>query len=223
MQNLLLGTIFLTPLIAAIFDFGFEQIKVIFLYLAISILGLVWVIRDWNKLKIEWTNIKKASLLFILSLLLTSIIGVDLNSSFLGKDPYFQGIVFYAYLFLFSMIASTFKIELKKVVFVLSLSCLFVSFFAVIQALQLYVLKIDIPNYAGRVVSTFGQPNLFSGFLVMSIPFIYLGLQTKWKKFYMLCLIFSSAGIVISASRASIALLIGLLIFFFLKKISIRL
>ena len=214
MGNLLLGTIFLTPIIPAIFDFGFEESKVIFFILAISAAGLIWVMKSWNKLKIEWTDLKLASLFFTGALFLTSVTGMDLKSSFLGKDPYFQGIIFYAYLFLFSLMVSTIRLELKKVTTVLALSSLIVSILAIVQALQLYILNMDIPNYAGRVVSTFGQPNLYAGFLIMSVPFIYFGMQKfNWKRFYLVCLTLSGIAIVISASRISIILLFGFLVF----------
>ena len=102
MQYLLLGIVALTPLLPATFDFGFEQIKVIFFILTISFLGLFWVLNRGFNLK--WTNLNKASFLFIIALFVTSISGADLKPSFLGKDPYFQGFILYAYLFLVSLI-----------------------------------------------------------------------------------------------------------------------
>lgn len=211
MKYLLPGTLALTALIPAIFNFGFEQIKVIFFLFAASFVSLFWVFKKGNAEKLKWTNLKIASTVFISTLFLTSLTGLDPKFSFLGKDPYFQGFFVYEYLFLFSLMISSLKINTKHVIFPLSLSSFLISMVAIFQALQLYILDIDIPNYAGRVVSTFGQPNLYSGFLVMSIPFIYLGIKNlKWRKFYLFTLLLSISGIIISASRASILILVVL-------------
>src|SRR3989344_4479815 len=220
MQYLLLATL-LTPLLPAVFNFGFEQAKVIFFLATVSLLGLTWSLKNWRR-TIKWTNLKTASLLLVGMLLVTSIIGADLRASFLGTEPYYQGFFLYTTLLLLSLVISNLEINLNQLIFAVGLSTLGVSAVAIFQAVQLYLFHLDVPNYAGRVVSTFGQPNLYAGFLVMSIQFLYFGIQKqkeKLRKFYIFCLLLASVGIVISASRIAIALLVGLVVLWFFNKI----
>lgn len=134
---LMLSTVFLMPLLGAVGNFGYEQIKVLFFILSITVIGFVWMGRG-----IKWTLVGKAAGVFILILLVTSLTGIDLKSSLLGKDPYFQGWILYAYLFLFYLMVKTLKIELKKYALVLAISSLLVSLLAIKDWILLNILSI---------------------------------------------------------------------------------
>ena len=62
-ENLLLGLIFLLPLLRTTNDFGYEQTKVSFFIVCITIIGLFQI-----KKRIKWTLVTKVSGLFILIL-----------------------------------------------------------------------------------------------------------------------------------------------------------
>jgi hypothetical protein len=96
-------------------------------------------------------------------------------------------------------------------------SATLVAVLSCIQFLMLNVFEIDIINYSGRVVSTFGQPNLYSGFLLLTLPWVVLGKKPNWLVFL---IIFS--GIIVSLSKASVILGVGLGIYLISRKIKSR-
>ncbi len=207
---LLLLTIFLTPLLGAMNGFGYEQIKVSFFIFSISLIGFMWMGKG-----IRWTGISKIAGVFILILLITSLIGTDLESSLFGKQPYFQGWILYSYLYLFYLIVKTVNIKPEIYAVVLSFSALIVSILAIKDWILLNLLNINLPTYAGRVVSTFGQPNFYAGFLLLTLPFSYLLFTNSHKKLQILGWgggLISLIGIMVSYSRSTILLALMLII-----------
>lgn len=220
MKLLLLLTIFLIPLFGAYNGFGYEQIKVLFFLVSITLIGFVWMGKQF-----KWTLISIAATLFILSLLITSVIGSDPKSSLLGKEPYFQGWVLYVYLFLFYLMVKTFKISLKKYALVLSLSALLVSFLALYDWILLNIFHQPVSTYAGRVISTFGQPNFYAGFLLLALPFSYLLFKNPDKKLQYLGWgggLLSAVGIIVSYSKSAILLVLLLLILGLVSQLKIK-
>lgn len=211
LQSLLLLTIFLIPLLGAYNNFGYEQIKVLFFILSISLIGFIWLL---NKPKIEWNKINIVSLLFILILLLTSVLGADFKISLLGNPPYFQGWIIYAYLWLFSLMVADSKIKSDKWRGILTYSAIITGVLVIKDWFLINILNSPIPTYAGRVASNFGQPNFYAGFLLLALPFI-LSLKNKlgWAG-----VLVSIIAILISGSRIAIVLLLFLLVFWFLLK-----
>lgn len=215
---LLLLTVFLTPLFGAVNAFGYEQIKILFFILSISLMGFIWL---FQKPKLEWNLIRLASFLFILTLFISFSLGIDFKNSLLGTDPYFQGLLIYAYLFLFSLIVSSTKFSLTSLSVVLIASGMIVSLVAIQGWILNNLFNLDIPNYAGRVVSTFGQPNFYSGFLLLSLPFAYYLLK-KGYRWMVLILIILMIGILVSYSRIAIFLSLILCILALLDQFKIR-
>lgn len=212
----MLLAVFLIPLIPATLGFGYELIKiVIFLSLTIisSLIYLYGSSYQYHKsingrsmnCDLRWTKIKKAGLIFLIILSLASVFGIHPLESLVGKHPYYQGLVIYWFLFLFSLMVSEIGVSKKKLVQVLSSAALIVAIVSIIQFIMLNLLKIEIPNYAGRVISTFGQPNLYGGFLLLLLPFIF-----ELKKQKLLVATVVSLGILASLSKAAIILLLGL-------------
>lgn len=198
----LLGCLFLMPLLGIYKGFGFEQIKVLFLLVSVTLLGFIWMGKG-----IKWTKIKTVSGLFILILLLTSLTGTDPKISFLGREPYFQGWILYAYLYLFFLMVNWTGIKLKNWAIVLAGSATIVSLLATRDWVLLNILGTHVVTYSGRVVSTFGQPNFYAGFLLLTLPFAYylrpIGLIGGF---------ISIIGIFVSYSRLAILLALVLLI-----------
>ncbi len=205
LKKLLLLTIFLLPLLGAYKDFGYEQIKVLFFILSISLISFVWLLQ---KPDIKLSEIGKTAAVFILILFLISITGLDFKTSFLGNPPYFQGLLVYSYLFLFCLLVKSFDIKLKTYAIAFNFSALIVSS----RAIQDWVLQnagYIVPDYAGRVVSSFGQPNFYAGFLLLTLPFSYLlykGKNHKLSYFGLISALISVAGIFVSFSRSAILL-----------------
>ncbi len=209
-NRLLLISIFILPLLGATNNLGYEQIKVLFFILSISLISFVWILQ---KPKIKLSRIGWVSVLFIIILLLTSLLGIDFRGSFLGNIPYYQGLLIYSYLFLFYLIVSNFEIKLKYYALTLTASALIVSSLA-IEDWILKNLGYLVPNYAGRVVSTFGQPNFYAGFLLLTLPFSYYLFKDSTKKlsyFGLICGFSLIIGIFVSYSRSTILLALFLL------------
>lgn len=216
----LLLTVFLTPLLRAYKGFGYEQIKISFFLLSISLIGFFWIFR---RPKLEWNLIRLASFLFILTLFVSSMMGIDPKNSLIGTDPYFQGWIVYAYLFVFSQIVSTTAIKLKYYAIILTASSVVVSVLAIQDWVLLNFFHQMVPTYAGRVVSTFGQPNFYAGFVLLSLPFTYYLLsKTRSKKVIYLIsfiLFIELFAIVISQSRTGILLTIFLFYIWLMSKV----
>lgn len=226
LKSLIYLTVFLVPLIPASLGLGFEAIKVvIFLCLTITS-GLIFVyLLQKNQLSIHWSRIKIAGLIFLICLSLTSISGINPPESVLGKYPYYQGLVLYWFLFLFFLMVSESGVKLLTLSKVITFSALFVAIIAIYQFAQINILNFQIPTYAGRVVSTFGQPNFYSGFLLLSLPLTYylFSKSAKMINIYLLILFINLIGIVVSFSRIAVVLaifFIGFLVFKALPKIS---
>lgn len=211
-KRIFLSGIFLAPLIFPFFGFGFENSKVIFLLFYILLVSVLW---NFSRISFQWTNVKILSAIFIGVLWLTSFTGIDPKSSILGSPPYFQGVLIYTFLFLFSIIVSTSKIPLSTFSKVISASAFAVSLIAIIQFILLNLFQFNVPTYAGRVTSTFGQPNFYSGFLIISLPFT-LSLIRSSGIMYSTSLFLSGLAILISYSRIAISIfLLGLFVLVF--------
>ena len=203
-------TILLTPIIPAYFGYGYEHIKVlIFLTLAVlSAFLLAFSLRN-----LRWTKIKIAAVIFLIILSITSVLGIHPLESLTGKPPYFQGLILYWMLFMFFLVISEINIKWQFFKMVIMVSSLLVSVFAISDFIFLNFLNIQIPNYAGRVVSTFGQPNLYSGFLLLSLPLIF-----EKKRLSYLAVFIISLAIILSFSKAAIALLAGFGLWFLVRQ-----
>jgi O-antigen ligase len=215
LKVLLLLTIFLIPLLSS--KHGFEQTKVIFFFIMTSVAGLIWLYLIYQKkLQVLVDKITLLGLTLISWFFITSLLGVDPLSSLIGTQPYLQGSLTYLFLFLFFLILKSSQISFKEIATVLTVSAAVVSLVAIKEWVFINLLNINIPSYGERVVSTFGQPNLYAGYLLFSIPWqYYLGFEKKWIK---LTLLVSILAVSLSESRAAIFLLSLLLIWWLFKK-----
>ncbi|OGE64841.1 hypothetical protein A3I48_04370 [Candidatus Daviesbacteria bacterium RIFCSPLOWO2_02_FULL_36_7] len=211
----LLGTLFFLPLIGAMGNFGYEQIKVLFFIVSITLIGFWWMGKDF-----KWTLISITAFLFISILLITSSNGLDFKNSLLGKEPYYQGWILYVYLFLFYLMIKTFKIDLKKYALVLSISALLVSILAIYDWILLNIYSQTVPTYASRVVSTFGQPNFYAGFLLLTLPFSYYLFRVNYLG--LISGLISVVGIFVSYSRSTILMALVLMILGLLNQLKIK-
>jgi O-antigen ligase len=216
---LVLTMLFLMPLLPAFLGQGYEQIKVLFFLSGGSLISAIWIIASFtnpNRFTIKNTALNIGFLAFLSALVLTSVFGIDLTSSLLGNPPYFQGIIVYLYCYLLFLIVSTVPIKMKAFYWVWIFSSLIVTFLAFYQWILLHIFHFDIPTYSGRVVSTFGQPSLFSGYLLFTLPLIISLIKQSSsleKKLLIFAFIINILGIVSSQSRGALLLAGGLLFF----------
>lgn len=211
---LLLSTVFLLPLIGAYQNFGYEHTKVLFFIVLMSLIGL-FLIRE----KLKWSLISQTAGLLIIILLITSLIGINSGISLLGTQPYFQGLIVYAYLYLFFLAISWSKIKFEHWALCLVGSASLVGLLAIKDWVLLNILNFQIPTYAGRIVSTFGQPNFYAGFILLSLPFFYYLLTKRMARWWMRGgFLISSMAIIISQSRTAQFLLSGLMMIWLIKE-----
>lgn len=198
---------------------GYEQTKVLAFILLVNAGLLVWIIQGVGKFKIRFGSINPLfmlSLLFIVVLTTASVLGINPGRSFIGNPPYFQGVLLYLELFIFSILVSRTRLAFSFWALGLSLSAIYISAQAIIE-FGLIQFQQPVLTYAGRVISTFGQPNLYSGFLVLILPLSYSLARSKGRLAMIgwVAILLSSVGIVLSFSRAAIAML-GLVFFIWL-------
>lgn len=213
----------ITPLIPALYNFGYEYVKVTFFVFGISFIGLFWLFKTANSPEPGIPKITKISIVFLAVLFFTSLIGINPRNSIFGVSPYFQGVILYAYLILFSFFVSKQRIPILKWSVLITLSSFAVALVSLFQFFQLNILHIQIPTYAGRVVSTFGQPNFFAGYLLINLPFIYhlINKSPKKYKIWVLLIIFINiSAILISQSRSAILILAVVLSFWAFKRLN---
>lgn len=207
LEKLLLFAFFIIPLISEYFGFGFESIKVLSFLGIVIFAGFIFSYLLYEKIiKLHYSLIKIASFVFLSCLTLTMLTGLDSFQSLMGRHPYYQGLILYWLLFLFYLMLSELKINFNHIIKTISYSAFIVAAIAISQFILLKGFNIGIPTYAGRVVSTFGQPNFYSGFLILSLPFWFHIVKTnkKFSKTYLLMLVIIFSAIVISFSRAAI-------------------
>lgn len=219
-KYLLYFFLFFIPLIPASFGFGYEHIKVIFFIFSLNLLVLL-IFLSSNKFKIPSTAINLAAFIFISILLVTSLTGINITQSLLGSYPYYQGWIVYLYLFIFSLVISLIKIDPLDIFKVLALSSLFVSIISIRDFISLNLENPQVPIYAGRVISTFGQPNFYASFLLMNLPLIYFLYKKQtndFKNIAFISLVLSILGILISESRSAFLVLAVVLLIFLINK-----
>lgn len=218
---ILLSSIAITPILGSIFGYGYEHTKVLFFILVMTLISVLYldeILANFKQVKNFSLNIPAG--IFILTLFITSLIGKDPLSSFLGREPYFQGIMLYIFLFIFYLIVSRAQLPIKYWAYAISISSLIVSVLAIKDYLVLNLLSLPVSTYAGRVVSTFGQPNFYGGFLLMGLPFLlFLTTQKEYFPRFLgwRIIALSITAILISGSRAAIALTTLLTLYFLMK------
>lgn len=196
----------LTPMIVNV---GYEEVKVlIFLRVVLGLAFIFALTISITKTKLRFHSIYYVCFILLVTMLVTSVAGVNVSQSFFGVRPYLQGIITFLFLAIFSLLLYFQGISSQLIKRTIILSTALVSVVAIFQYFQLQTGAL-VPTYAGRVVSTFGQPNFYAGFLLITMPFLLEQItQSKRieKIFFLATLALNSAGIAISFSRTAIIL-----------------
>ncbi len=211
LQSLVVLILLVTPLLSNFLGLDFEQSKVAFFVIVVNLAALVWLgylIKQRKTLQFKLTLIHTLVLIFVVTLAITSYFGLDWSGSLIGRPPYFQGLIIYLELYLFYLIIATCQVKLKLVALVISLAATIVSLGAINQFLQ---------ALAARPIGSFGQPDLYAGFLILALPFVvfcFNSIKGFWPKLGHSAIVFVVVlAIVVSQSRTAIILLflVGLL------------
>lgn len=170
----------------------------------------------------NWSGIKTILGLFMLVLLLTTVSGIDWQTSLFGQSPYFQGFVLYFYLYIFFILTSSVKLSLQLWAASLSAAGFIIALLIIRDWSIINILKLQILNYAGRPIATFGQPNLAAGFLLLGLPFLYsLKPSNRGPKIiWFLAILALTGAIILTFSRAAMFLLLFLVLFYLAFKIT---
>jgi len=132
--------------------------------------------------------------------------------SFWGDNIYNDAfLLFGLYLVLFLLI-STGALSSQSVLKGINLLGFLVAVGGLIHAFLLYILKLDVVSYDGRITGTIGQANILGGILVAILP-VSLLLATKAKSalgraFYILSAVFILVCLVITMARGAYLALI---------------
>lgn len=173
----------------------------------------------------------------IVGLLIILPFSLDSQISFFGSYERQEGISSYFFYFLWSLILFfnliawkniggkiyALKTKIRRLLITANLSASLVALYGILQILNIDFLVWPEPPYiTGRALSTFGQPNFFASFLLLTIPLaFYLAYSSKrfWSKtFFAFATVFQIMGLFSTSSRGGLVafLLIGFLFLVYL-------
>ncbi len=246
-KTLIVGLIFFIPLGQMIkiplISISEKIISVLFFELIIFLIILLWVIKKLiirNKPIFPQTTINKPIFYFVIIAVLTFIIGIiKLNLSFTqiltGSMYFFRWV---CYMLIFFVIIELFKNnEYKTKIFrYLLLSSLIVAFLGLLQYFILPNMKeiLSIFEYLkiypsdphkSRLVSSFLDPNLLAGYLIifLSLFAVYysnLSKVNKNKRYLIGAIFFITTTLVLTFSRSGYLVLLALLFFLLFKRLT---
>jgi len=155
-------------------------------------------------------------LLFILSLVISTIFSLRPYISFFGQYERQFGLItylFFAALYFISSLVLNDNYKISRILLVMEFISVLISVYAVLQAMQIDPFALQPFN--NRPVSTLGNSVFVGGFLILSLPFS--GLNSSGKKNKILIILFPLiiiAGIIVTGTRSAyIALVIQLILF----------
>ncbi|QQG52482.1 MAG: O-antigen ligase family protein [Candidatus Falkowbacteria bacterium] len=180
--------------------------------------------------KTIWPIFKKYFLipaLLIIGLVLILPFSLDWRISFFGSYERQEGISSLFFYFLWSLILFVnllawrnigsrtwdLKAKIRRILLSANLSATLVGLYGVLQILNIdFLTWPDEPYLTGRALSTFGQPNFFASFLLLTIPLaFYLAYSSKnfWAKaFFSFAAVFQILGLFSTASRGGLLALV---------------
>lgn len=179
---------FLTPLVmypktSELFEFN----KMVTVYLFTIIIVFLWITKMVlsEKLIFRKTKLDTFLLIFFLSQLISTLISIDIRSSFFGYYSRFHGglLSTISYILLYWAYVSNMDIEkTKKTIFFTFTSAILVSLWAIFEHFGKSFSCLIFPGFgkfdvscwvqdvASRVFATFGQPNWLAAWLAALIP-----------------------------------------------------
>lgn len=212
---ILLVPLALFPRSSEIFEFN----KIIVTYLGVVLITFLWISKMIIKKKwlFKRTLLDIPLIIFLFSLLLSTIFSLDSRTSFLGFYSRFHGgfLSYLSYSLLYwAWVSNMDRRGTKKAIFALMFSGLLVSLYGVLQHFGIDK-EIWVQDVQRRVFSTLGQPNWLAAWLVALIPIsILLSLKTKPKGVWIgLSLLFFLTLLYTKSRSGMLGFLVSYLIF----------
>ncbi|MCL6473005.1 MAG: O-antigen ligase family protein [Firmicutes bacterium] len=176
----LLAIAFLLPLVMSrpiwvTFD-QFDITKILFLRLLTLFAVILWIgkILTSRKNEVRWTKLDFVVLGFLALVIISTFTSLHLPTAVHGKYKRFEGLLTflnYGILYFLAIQAFTNAKRLSRLGTVITIAGVFISIYGVLQYLGLDPLKwSSLPFEERRSFSTFGNPDLLAGFLVMLVP-----------------------------------------------------
>jgi O-antigen ligase len=240
---IILATIFITPIIFSYFyPLSIDLVKIVtfrvfwWLLLFTTVWQLIIDERFFNR-----SVFMQAKAWWLLGLFLVSSLFFSVNPwlSWFGSYDRQEGLsswLFYLSWFWLVVIylqryKDNFKIEKIRLLFkTASLSALFVSLYAILQVLGIDFVSWSEPaKLTGRAFSFLGQPNFLACFLILVLPlsfYLFKKSLDKSRYFWLFAFITQLIALLLTGSRAAVAVFIFISLFFLLflfiknKKIS---
>lgn len=192
-------------------QFGFELPK---------IMGLIWggfmlfLLSSFESGFRLGLNRPLAWLLFAwwISLLVSSILGVAVDKMWWGSVLRWQGMMFYSSIFLLCLSIGWWKDLVLRMWWIASV----VSVLLGLSQWRLWQQSQAVSSYAGRMVSSFGEPNYWADFLLVGFVWWWFEKRSVWGR--LIGLIVVLAGLFLAKSRLSMVLFVGVIMVDFLRK-----
>jgi len=150
-------------------------------------------------------------LLFLVWIIITSLLGFDFYKSLIGNYFRQDGIFTLVHLVALAIYIALFnQNKWKKIIPAsISIGSLITSIWVIILGIRLYIFSdISVPNWSGAIGASFGQPKFATGYLLVSLPFIYycyrVSIGHKIKLFWIIAFFSIVVAILLTKSYAGI-------------------
>ncbi|GFZ32524.1 hypothetical protein CSC2_30500 [Clostridium zeae] len=191
--------------------------KLYFIYF-ISVISLIYLYVKKDTLTFNW--IDKLLLLFIGILFISSLMGVDIQNSFIGKvtdrEPF---LLYLCYFINFLLLSKKFKLS-KGFINILLIFASIVSLYSFIQFFGINPIPLDKvrKTMAYQPFSTIGYRNAIGAYISLFLPIATALFMYKGEKKYILATAILFLGLVSSTTRSSwVALIVCIAILFVLS------
>jgi len=195
------------------FEFPKAIFLIFFVFLSLGLYLAGIMLGEIKKPKL--TRLHHLLILFFIVQLISSFFGAGFSRSFWGQPYRYQGLLALFSLMTFSFLVSQAKkIDLKIETFfsLLAFSGLMVALLVIFQGLALFVFKLPVYTFSGRMIAFLGNPNFAAGYLVLS--FISFFFYRPGKMSFWLGASFFFAALLLTQSRGGlIAFILVLAVF----------
>lgn len=187
-RNLVLIILYVTPFVfipIGLYNDYFYEPKLLFYQLIVSVFLFALLIhRKVFVKKLKFDNIDKVLLIFLISLIVSTIFALDPKLAILGSPRRVEGLnAMLTYLILFMMARHMAPLKKKHIKTILVLS-LIIVLYGILQTHGLDPFSRDFIRQDWKIAfSTIGNPNFLGSFIVLLLPFAtdyYIRFKDKW-------------------------------------------
>ena len=175
---------------------GFEIPKVFFVRFLTGIFVILYLIINLiTPRKIKFDKYDLLGLCWVLFILGSSLLSNNFHNSFYGGQFRFQGVLTQICLvlifFITRQLLGRYKNLLDTICNLIILSGVIQTVLIVFQWLSVYVFKLELATYSGRVVGTLGQPNFAAGVVLVPLALLLGKFSKKYLFFIYFYVIFN--------------------------------